>query len=196
MLRDTAIASSRAVPSPGASSPRVPVTASSPGLPRGRSSRLTDALPPLDTTRLLLSFKPPWGHRTGLRSARVAAQPICCPACRPWGAARASPASGLLGPRLMSAGRSDRIAPPSVPCSLDYRQISQGQTPNVLRVDAGLIKHTPADGGLRGHVPARPGCPTPPLRFLCVASHVWIGLSPDPPSRWTPLPFSSPSAPR
>jgi hypothetical protein len=56
--------------------------------------------------------------------------------------------------------------------------------------------HPVAVGGLRGHVPARPGCATPRIRFLFVAPPVWIGLPPDPTSRWTPLPFSSPSAPR
>jgi hypothetical protein len=53
-------------------------------------------------------------HRSGLRPTRVAAPPICYPAFRPWGASRASPAPGLLCPLLTSAGRSGRIAPPSV----------------------------------------------------------------------------------
>jgi hypothetical protein len=37
------------------------------------SSRLADALPPLDTRRPLLSFKPLSGHRSGPPSVRVAA---------------------------------------------------------------------------------------------------------------------------
>ena len=71
---------SRSVPSTGASSPRVPVTASAPESSRGRSSGLTDALPLLDTTRLLRSCKPLAGHRSGLRPVRVTASPLCCPA--------------------------------------------------------------------------------------------------------------------
>ncbi len=55
---------------------------------------------------------------------------------------------------------------------------------NVPCVDAGFIKHTPnADGGLRCHVPTRPECTTPQIRFLYVAPHFWIGLPPDPTSR-------------
>ena len=53
-------------------------------------------------------------HRSGLPPARVAAPPIGCPAFRPWGASRASPAPGLRCPLLTSAGRSGRIPPPSV----------------------------------------------------------------------------------
>jgi hypothetical protein len=170
--------------STGASSPRVPAMASSPGVPRGSSSCLTDALPPLDTQRLLLSCKPLSGHRSGLQPTRVAARPLGCPAFRPWGASRALPASSLLCPLLTSADRSERITPPSVPFDLDHRQISQGKAQNCPCVDAGFIKHTPcADGGLRGHVPTRPGCTTPPIRFLFVAPHVWIGLPPDVTSR-------------
>ena len=145
--------------------------------------------------RLLLSFTPLAGHRSGLRPARVAAQPLCCPTFRPWGASRASPAPGLRCPLLTSAGRSERISPPSV--SLDHRHISPGTTPNVPRVDAGFITHTPLRmEDFAVTCPLVPGGPTPRIRFLCVAPHVWIGLPPDPTSRWTPLPFSSPSAPR
>ena len=53
----------------------------------------------------------------------------------------------------------------------------------------GFIKHTPiADGGLRGHVPTRPGCATPNIRFLFVAPHLWIGLPSDNTSRCCPCP--------
>ena len=45
------------------------------------------------------------------------------------------------------------------------------------------------EGGLRCHVPARPGRTTPPIRFLFVAPHLWIGLPPDPASRCCPCPF-------
>ena len=61
-------------------------------------------------------------------------------------------------------------------------QTSRGKTRNCRCVDAGFIKHTPiVDGGLRGHVPTRPGCTTPHIRFLFVAPHLWIGLPPGPP---------------
>jgi hypothetical protein len=63
------------------------------------------AAPPQSTTP---------AYRSGLRPTRVAAWPIRCPACRPWGASRASPAPGLRCRRLTSAGRSGRMAPPSV----------------------------------------------------------------------------------
>ncbi|MFQ5825689.1 MAG: hypothetical protein ACE5JB_16760, partial [bacterium] len=33
-----------------------------------------------------------------------------------------------------------------------------------------------ADGGLCGHVPTRPRCTTPRIRFLYVAPHLWIEL--------------------
>lgn len=69
--------------------------------------------------------------------------------------------------RSVSADRS-----PSGPLDLDNRPISQGKTRNVPRVDAGLIKPTSGNGGLHGHVPARPGLATPLLRFLCMAPHV------------------------
>ena len=44
---------------------------------------------------------------------------------------------------------------------------------------AGFTKCIPttADGGLRGHVPARPGCTTPPIRFLFIAPQRWSRVS-------------------
>ena len=190
------IRSRRFFSSTGASSPRVPAMASSPGVPRSRSSGLPDALPPLDPQRLRLSCTPLAGHRSGLQPTRGAARPLGGPACRPWGASRALPASSLLCPRLTSADRSERIAPPSVPFDLDNRQISQGKTPSCPRVDAGFIKYTQcADGGLRGHVPTRPGwshpsSPVPvrrPARVDGASSRRHLAM--------TPLPCSSPSAP-
>ncbi len=60
-------------------------------------------------------------------------------------------------------------------------QTSRGKTRNCRCVNAGFIKYTPiVDGGLRGHVPTRPGCTTPNIRFLFVAPHLWIGLPPGP----------------
>ena len=61
-------------------------------------------------------------------------------------------------------------------------QTSRGKTRNCRCVNAGFIKQHPnVDGGLRGHVPTRPGCPTPRIRFLFVAPHLRIGLPPGPP---------------
>jgi len=99
-------------------------------------------------------------------------------------------------------------------------EISRGKTRYLRCIDAGFTKCTPtADGGLRGHVPARPEYITPDIRFLFIAPQLWIGRSnrshssrrssgheqssllmetPLPPSRprlaATPLPFSLPSA--
>ena len=53
---------------------------------------------------------------------------------------------------------------------------------------------TAADGGLRGHVPAGPGCITPHIRFLFIAPQLWIGRPDKPRLAATPLPFSLPSA--
>ena len=47
---------------------------------------------------------------------------------------------------------------------------------------------TAADGGLRGHVPARPECITPHIRFLFIAPQFRIGLPSDPASRRRPCP--------
>jgi hypothetical protein len=65
------------------------------------------AAPPQATTPL---------HRSGLRPTRVAAWPLRYPAVRPWGASRASPAPGLLGPLLTAArwsgGDYSTLSPP------------------------------------------------------------------------------------
>ena len=68
-------------------------------------------------------------------------------------------------------------------------EISRGKTRYLHCMDAGFTKCTPfADGGLRGHVPARPGCITPHIRFLFIAPQLRIGLPPDPASRQRPCP--------
>jgi hypothetical protein len=81
-------------------------------------------------------------HRSGLRPARVAAQPIRYPAFQPWGASLASPAPGLLCPLLTSAERSGRIAPPSV-LHEDTPQISRGKLSYLPCIGARFIKHRP-----------------------------------------------------
>ena len=48
--------------------------------------------------------------------------------------------------------------------------------------------HPIADGGLCGHVPARPECITPHIRFLFIAPPFRIGLPSDPASRRRPCP--------
>ena len=69
---------------------------------------------------------------------------------------------------------------PSHATSRGTGETSRGKTRNVPCMNAGFIKHAPtADGGLRGHVPARPERTTPPIRFLFVALHFRIGLPPD-----------------
>ena len=69
------------------------------------------------------------------------------------------------------------------------RQISRGKTRYLPCIDAGFTKCTPtADGGLRGHVPARPGCITPHIRFLFIVPQFRIGLPSDPASRRRPCP--------
>ena len=102
----------------------------------------------------------------------------------------------LLCPLLTSAKRSTVIPH----CSAHFSRkrdpgtwrISQGKIQNVPHVNAGFIKHTQsADGGLRRHVPARPGCTTPRIRFLFVAPCFRIGLPPDPASRRRPCPSPS-----
>jgi hypothetical protein len=86
-----------------------------------------------------------------------------------------------------TAVREDYSSPSLL--SEDTVQISQGKTRGFQCINAGFIKHTPvADGGLRGHVPTRPGCTTPQIRFLYVALHLRIGLPPDPASRRRPCP--------
>ena len=102
----------------------------------------------------------------------------------------------LLRPLQTSAARSARLSlrPVGVGHSLapTARQISQGKTQNVPRVDAGFIKHAPwEDGGLRCHVPARPERVTPQIRFVYIAPRFRIGLPSDPASRRRPCPSPS-----
>ena len=99
----------------------------------------------------------------------------------------------LVRPLLTSADRSARLAPRSVGVGIltiaNNRQISRGKTHYRPCIGAGFTKCTPtADGGLRGHVPARPGCITPHIRFLFIVPQVRIGLPSDPASRRRPCP--------
>ena len=85
-------------------------------------------------------------------------------------------------------------------CFRSTREISRGKTRYLRCIDAGFMtegnprgtKCTPtADGGLRGHVPARPGCTTPRIRFLFIAPRFCLGLPPDPASRRRPCPSAN-----
>jgi len=85
--------------------------------------------------------------------------------------------------------RSDRS---SLSGSVHTWQTSRGKAQSFHGVNARFIKYTPiAEGGLRGHVPTRPGCTTPRIGFLFVAPPLWIELPPDPTSRWRPCPSPS-----
>ncbi len=95
------------------------------------------------------------------------------------------PASAeLLFPLLTSPLRSTLISQRSVPpqagshaTSQGTEETSRGKTQNLPRVNAGFIKHTPlADGGLRGHVPTRPGRTTSRLRRDSCSSPRAFGL--------------------
>jgi hypothetical protein len=59
----------------------------------------------------------------------------------------------------------------------------QGTLPSLHRRRIYKTHPTTADGGLRSHVPARPGCITPHIRFLFIAPQFRIELPSDPASR-------------
>jgi hypothetical protein len=74
----------------------------------------------------------------------------------------------LLCPLLTSPWYSVPIAQHPASILRSAREISRGKTHNCRRVDAGFTKCTPlADGGLRGHVPARPECTTRLISGFC-----------------------------
>ena len=100
----------------------------------------------------------------------------------------ASPASHLLC-RLQTPPRySAPITQHPASILRSTGEASRGKTRYLHCIDAGFTKCTPttADGGLRGHVPARPGCITPNIRFLFIAPQLRIELPPDPASRRRP----------
>ena len=100
----------------------------------------------------------------------------------------------LICPLLTSPMRSTPIARCSANFSRTRDPKAHRRSPRVRprslsRVNAGFIKHTPiVDGGLHGHVPARPGCTTPHIRFLFVAPRFRIGLPSDLASQRRPCP--------
>jgi hypothetical protein len=77
-------------------------------------------------------------------------------------------------------------------------EISRGKTRILPRIGAGFTKCTHpsvaaslADGGLGGHVPARPRCITPHIRFLFIAPRFRLGLPPHPASRRRTCPLTN-----
>ena len=70
------------------------------------------------------------------------------------------------------------------PFDLDAMPTSRRKTQNFRCIDAGLIKYTPARmEDFTVTCPLVPGGPTPRIRFLFVAPHLWMRLPPDPTSR-------------
>ncbi len=121
-------------------------------------SRLSDAVPPL--------FTPvPIVKGSGLRCGPH----LLCPR--------------LTSPRQFSSG----CPPPSSGLPRNTVEISRGKTRILSRIGAGFTKciHPGiapdfADGGLGGHVPTRPGCITPHIRFLFMPCRPRRANRPDP----------------
>ena len=134
---------------------RFPAAGSSRGSTATGTNRLSDALPLLFTRGLRLpSFGPSAGP------------------------------PGLLCRLLTSPRRSAPIAQRPASILRSTAEISRGKTRHCRCIDAGFTKCIPtADGGLRGHVPARPECTTPHIRFLFIAPQLWVQLPSDPTSR-------------
>ncbi len=129
-------------------------------------------------------FQPPLGAPFGPSVLGVAARPIRCSASQRWSASLALPALFLLCPLLTSPRYSMPITRHPASVFRSTGDISRGKTRYLHCIDAEFIKHTPrADGGLCCHVPARPRCVTPHIRFLFIASQFWIKLPSDPTSR-------------
>ncbi len=156
--------------STGASFPAAPSPLSSqPAGLRPRDS--PDAIAVFLGKRFLLSFNPLAGHRSGLR----------------FGFRGSAPSPLLLCPLLTSPRYSASVARGPASILRSTGEISRGKTRYLHCIDAGFTKCTPtADGGLRGHVPARPGCITPHIRFLFIVPQFRIGLPSDPASRRRP----------
>ena len=129
-------------------------------------------------------FQSPLGAPFGPSVLGVATWPIRCSAFQHWSASIALPALFLLCPLLTSPRYSVPITRHPASSFRSTGEISRGKTRYLRCIDAGFTKCIPvADGGLRGHVPTRPGCITPRIRFLFIAPQFWIGLPSDPISR-------------
>ena len=172
----------------GASFLTVPSSASS--QPSGlRSTDSPDAIPLFLGKRLLLSFNPLSGHRSGLQWSALRLMPSWGCVFRHCSASIALPTFHLVCPLLTSPRYSAPITRRPASIFRSTGEISRGKTRYLHCINAGFTKCTPtADGGLHGHVPARPGCITPRIRFLFIAPQFRIGLPPDPTSRRRPCP--------
>jgi hypothetical protein len=149
------------------------------GLPRCANRCFPPSFPDRQLARrhrCMAAVQPPVNppaHRVGLQHARAS---LLCPLLT---AAGRSEALSPLAVRLVATGCGGfSLVPsggPAVPRDFlqtfagDVRQTARHKPQPLRGVNAGLIQHTPADGGRRGCGPTRPGCTTPPLRFLLVA---------------------------
>ena len=167
----------------GASFPTAPTSVSSQP-PNLRLMDSPDAVPLFLGKRLLLSFNPLAGHRSGLRSSALRLVHIRGCVFRHCSASLALPASHLLCPLQTPPRYSTPITQRPASILRSTGEASRGKTRYLRCIDAGFTKCTPtADGGLRGHVPARPGCTTTHIRFLFIAPQLWVQLPSDPTSR-------------
>ena len=171
----------------GASLPAAP-TPVSPQPPGSCPTDSPDAIPLFFDRRPLLSFNPLSGYRSGLQSPALRLGLSVSP---PFGLECLNSFACLL-PTMPFADSSTVFSANCSTPSFDLQstgEASRGKTRYLRGIDAGFTKCTPtADGGLRGHVPARPRCITPTIRFLFIAPPLRIGLPPDPASRRRPCP--------
>ena len=135
--------------------------------------------------RVLLSFNPLSGYRSGLQCSSLRLMPSRGCVFRHCSASIASPGAHLLRPLLTSPRRSAPIARHSAPIFRSTEEISRGKTRHCRCADAGFTTCILllVDGGLRSHVSARPRCITPTIRFLFVAPPLRVQLPSDPTSR-------------
>jgi hypothetical protein len=149
-----------------------------------------NAIPLFLDKRLLLSFNPLAGNRSGLQWSALRLWHIRGCVFRPCSASLALPAIHLLRPLLTSPRYSAPVARRPASMLRSTGEISRGKTRHLPCIDAGFTKCTPttAYGGLRGHVPARPRCITPNIRFLFIAPKFRIGLPSNAASRRRPCP--------
>ena len=134
-------------------------------------------------------FQSPLGAPFGPSVCDVTVLPSWSGVFRHCSASIASPVSHRIRPLLTSPRWSAPITRYLAPMSRSVEEISRGKTRYLRCIDAGFTKCIPvAEGGLCGHVPTRPGCITPPIRFLFIAPPLWIELPSDPASRRRPCP--------
>lgn len=115
------------------------------------------------------------------RMTAVSGEPICPGLLGARGGHPDLYSGSLLSPYLPSAEFRQAVNSDLSLCSQFLSHVksrgtwgtSQSKIQNIPHVNAGFMKRTPlADGGLHGHVPTRPGCTTPRIRFLFVDESV------------------------